>query len=474
LTHRRTAPSIRGMMRILLPALALLPFACRPPHPTPIARGAEAPPRPEASSPAEVVWTSRARSWDHLLVGLTHLPDRSPLTVKPVGPGTLFEIPTGKRLGKIRAGSPVMLSPGPGDTVQFAAPGLSGAARVLRLEAGGVRLEGHRHVGALVCWRAGDRVACAVDTPLEAYLNGVLPGEVPSAWPLEAQKALAVAARTYAQVSRGKHAAEGFDVCDGTHCQMYLGHVPGAARSERAVRETRGLVALSGGQPIRAFYSADCGGRTASNEDVPFPDNPTEPQPYLRSTRDAPQPGGPDYCSKSPHHHWTRLLTAAQIETALNSDPTTAIGKLLDVQITEVDPSGRAKSIEVKGELPAEATPAEATIPGSAGPDPGLPGSPGTEPSPGYPRAVTRTMPGYAFRRAVGPRRLKSTLFTLARVGADRYRFTGAGYGHGVGLCQIGARGMAEPPYRRSFRQILAHYYRGVQLARFHPAAPPP
>src|SRR5689334_2366950 len=107
------------MMRILLPALALLPFACRPPQPTPLARGAEPPSPPVASTPAELVWNSRARGWDHLLVGLTHLPDHSPLTVKPVGSGTLFEVPSGKRLGRVRAGAPVMLSPGPGDSVQY-------------------------------------------------------------------------------------------------------------------------------------------------------------------------------------------------------------------------------------------------------------------------------------------------------------------------------------------------------------------
>src|SRR5205823_1088856 len=135
-------------------------------------------------------------------IGLTHLPDRQPLIAKPIGVGKLFEVPTGRLLGQVRSGLPIMLSAGPGDTVQFVSPGWSGAARAARLETsgGGFRLEGRRHTGALLCWRADQRVACAVDTPLEAYLRGVLPGEVPSSWPLEAQKALAVAARTYAQV----------------------------------------------------------------------------------------------------------------------------------------------------------------------------------------------------------------------------------------------------------------------------------
>jgi SpoIID/LytB domain protein len=491
-SYGRTAPSIRGMIRILLPILSLASFSCGPPRPTPLARGAEPPAAPSPLSTSDLIWRSRSRAWDRLRVGLTHLPDHSPLTARPARAAKLFDVSTGNLLGRVAAGAPVMLSAGPGETVRFVTTGVSGAARALRLEteADGFRLEGHRHAGALLCWRAGERVACAVDTPLEAYLLGVVPGEVPSAWPLETQKALAVAARTYAQVSRGKHAAEGFDVCDGTHCQMYLGRVPGAARSERAVRETQGLVALSAGQPIRAFYSADCGGRTANNEDVPFPDNPAEPQPYLRSVPDKPWPGGPDYCARSPHHHWSRLLTAEQIETAFNSDPATTIGKLRDLQITEVDSSGRAKTIEVKGELPAEGPPSLPAAPGSvaapspvpharflnaAAPMPPTTPVPDQLPTPGttYPQRVTRTMPGYAFRRAIGPRRLKSTYFTLTAVSPGRYRFSGSGYGHGVGLCQIGARTMAQPPYRRTFRQILAHYYHGVTIAPFRPAEPP-
>jgi stage II sporulation protein D len=467
-------------------------FSCGPPRRSTVARGAEPAVPAAPTTPAQLVRSSRSRSWDRLLVGLTHLPDREPLTVKPVGVGKLFEVPTGKLLGRVRSGAPVMLSAGPGDTVRFVSSGLSGAARAARLDASGgaFRLEGRRHAGALLCWRADLRVACAVDTRLEDYLDGVVPGEVPSSWPLEAQKALAVAARTYAQVSRGKHAGEGFDLCDGTHCQMYLGRVAGAARAERAVRETKGLIALSAGQPIRAFYSADCGGRTANNEDVPFVDNPTAPEPYLRSVPDRSGPGRPDYCARSPFHHWVRTLTAEQIETALNREPETAIGKLRDLQVTEVDVSGRAKTIQVKGEFPAgdhpgpagpdhsaalSTTPPAASPRGPAGPLSGSP--PPTElPSPntGYPQLVTRTMPAYAFRSAVGPRRLKSTLFTVVTVSPGSYRFTGSGYGHGVGLCQIGARAMAAPPYRRTFRQILAHYYRGVTVAPFRSSAPPP
>ena len=64
----------------------------------------------------------------------------------------------------------------------------------------------------------------------------------------------------------------------------------------------------------------------------------------------------------------------------------------------------------------------------------------------------------------VGPRRLKSTLMRLSAANGDRLRITGTGSGHGLGLCQIGANGMAQPPYRRNFREILQHYYPGVEI----------
>src|SRR5207244_4463419 len=133
--------------RILLPVLTVLCFSCGPPRPAPVARGAE-PALPSLPlSPAQLIWSSRTRGWDHLLVGLTHLPDRSPLTVKPMGAGKLFEVPSGRLLGRLRPGAPVMLSAGPGDSVQFAGPGILGAVRAMRLESdsSGFRLEGRRH-----------------------------------------------------------------------------------------------------------------------------------------------------------------------------------------------------------------------------------------------------------------------------------------------------------------------------------------
>lgn len=468
---------IRVTARFLLPVTLLLPLACTPPAAVPQAAPTVAP----ATAPTveEAVQSRRPRTWDRLLIGLTRLPSRPYLTAKLGGGGKLFDGESGRLLGQVPDGAPLMLSVGSGDTVRFQSRGLAGSARVLRLQprGGGLRLEGSRHTGSLLCWRNGDRVVCALDTPVEAYLRGVLPGEVPSSWPMETQKALAVAARTYAQASRAKHEGEGFDLCDSTHCQMYLGRVAGAARSEQAVQQTRGLVALSEGRLIRAFYSADCGGRTANNEDVPFPDNPVQPEPYLRSVLDAPRPGAPHYCARSSHHRWTRVLTAGEIETALNADPETAIGTLRSLQIAAVDATGRAKTIRVEGLAAADPTGESVSgesLGGGAGPPRSGAEPPTILPPTLQPQPVVREMPGYAFRRAIGPRRLKATMFRIEPLSPTKYRLTGSGYGHGVGLCQIGARGMASAPHGRTFRQILTHYYRGVKIVPFRAEGEPP
>lgn len=480
-------------MRIFLPLLALLPAACGPPAPPVRVNTSPGAVAVIPLDPAAIVWRNRPRAWDRLLIGLTHLPPRPILTAKPVGTGRLIDISTGRLLAHVRANAPVMLFPAAGQTIHFVTPGAAGTAIALHLvaERGDLRLEGRSYTGSLFCWQANNAVTCALDTSIESYLAGVVPGEVPASWPLEAQKALAVAARTYALASRGKHAAEGFDLCDGTHCQMFLGHVGAASRSKQAVRLTRGLVALYAGRPIRAFYSADCGGQTANNEDVPFPDNPPEPLPYLRSVADAPWSGGPHYCARGPSQHWMRWLTAEQIESALNADPETAVGTLRQLQVTAVDGSGRVKTVRVEGVLgPSDDRTSERSGAGLGTsrvvrpvasttmniPPPGSPivPMPGASPLSNRDQPISRSMAGYAFRRAVGPRRLKSTRFTLTQVSPSLYRVTGSGNGHGVGLCQIGARGMALPPFRCSFRQILKHYYRGITIARFRPAAAAP
>src|SRR5262249_10976139 len=182
------------------------------------------------------------------------------------------------------------------------------------------------------------------------YLEGVLPGELPASFALEAQKALAVAARTYALRNRGKHADEGADLCDGVHCQMYLGRTDASPRGMRAVRETRGLCAWYRGDLVCTFYSADCGGESTDAAFVPLKDMPKEILPYLRPVRDCPRPGAPDYCCASRSHWWSAEIPKARLEALLNAAPETWVGHLKSITFTGHDASGRVTTVRLEGE----------------------------------------------------------------------------------------------------------------------------
>jgi stage II sporulation protein D len=159
------------------------------------------------------------------------------------------------------------------------APGLAvrdfGADRVLLVPAGGtdgiVDVAGTRCRGAVeVSLTAAGTLLAVNVVDIEAYLRGVVPREMgPESFPaLEALKAQAVAARSYALDTAGRHAAEGFDVCSGPHCQAYGGASSEHALSDEAVRATAGLVVAHEGRLAHALYSSTCGGHTEAVDNV--------------------------------------------------------------------------------------------------------------------------------------------------------------------------------------------------------------
>jgi stage II sporulation protein D len=363
-------------------------------------------------------------------------------------PVRLLDGETAEKIGGFSAGARLSLVVEPASGRVIArAPGFERRRSRVRLAPignAGIRIGGWRYAGDLVVRVVQERLLVTNEIDVEEYLSGVVPGEVPNHFAPEAQKALAVAARTYALVTRGRHPAAGTDLCDGPHCQNYVGILPWAPAGKAAVAATRGLIAWHGVTPIRTFYSAHCGGRSSNNEDVPMSDMPDRVLPYLRSVRDRPAGHGPDYCGDSPHNLWKRELTAAALEGALNRREPTRIGRLTAVRFLDYDVAGRVTRVRLEGLV--------------------RPAAVDGRPFVGLPRPEVREVSGWEFRRSLGWRTLKSTLVRLKRPARDRYRFIGRGFGHGVGLCQIGANGMASSPHYRTFRQILAHYYRGATV----------
>ena len=299
-------------------------------------------------------------------------------------------------------------------------PGAGGFCRIARM--GGKAEETHHYRGTLTVRRDTDGALRVINTiPLETYLYGVIPAEIGTKVPAEAMKAQAVAARTYALKNRGKCVKDGFDLDDTTRCEGYLGVDGETAASNAAVDATRGQVLTWQGTLIDAPYSTDSGGVTAcdTNGDCP----------YLQAVKDC-DADGADYAADGKYHTWSKAFAPAQIAALLGKDPRSSVSGFASLTVDGLDASGRVTT---------------ATVWGAGG--------------------ASKTITGPQMRQILGYDVLRSTRLTLTRTAAGEYQFNGRGWGHGLGMSQDGAVCMAGPAYRKTYQQILKHYYVGTQLA---------
>ncbi len=278
--------------------------------------------------------------------------------------------------------------------------------------------------------------------PMEEYLRGVVPNEIGHGKPdlLEAVKAQAVAARTYALISRGQYEAAGYDLVATVADQVYSGVAAESPIVDQALLETRGIVALYEGQPIVTNYSSTCGGHTADRDEGW--DKP--PLPYLRGVADKGSDG--DWCQASKYYRWEETWPGDELwniaRQNLNKEYGYSINEesqLKSVRITETGPSGRARKLHF-----------ETTT--------------GTFEARGDRIRWILSRPAKA-----GP--LRSTLFELEATESKgrlmQLTAKGAGWGHGVGMCQWGA--MTRSKKGQDYRRILADYYQGAQFAAIYP-----
>jgi stage II sporulation protein D len=254
--------------------------------------------------------------------------------------------------------------------------------------------------------------------PMDEYLAGVLAGEVGNFKSDEALKAMAVSARTYAMHFGSRHALEGFDLCDTTHCQDL--RVAGInAHLRQIAAATSGEVLWYEGEPAATYYHANCGGTTEDGKFIVG--NDEAKAPYLKQHSDT-------YCTRNGGAQWSSEVTKSALQRALADDGIKVPGTLRSVSVAQRTPSGRAEMLRVNG-------------------------------------STSVMVPGLSFRFAVGRHlgweKLKSNWYDVS-VSGDRIVFHGRGSGHGVGLCQIGAEVMGEEG--KSYREILAYYYPGTKL----------
>ena len=251
-----------------------------------------------------------------------------------------------------------------------------------------------------------------VDVPIEAYVARVLAGESLRDSQPAALDALAITIRTFALANRGRHRADGFDLCDQTHCQVLRAAV---VATERAAQATAGRVLLRDGAPASVYYSASCGGRTQRPSDVwPGAEDP----PYLPSKDD-------DACQGAPA--WTAELHESDLQRALRASGFR--GDLRDVRIAARNASGRVARLKLDGLRPDEISGQDLRV---------------------------------ALGRTLGWQHVKSTAFDLRKKDGS-YRFSGHGSGHGVGMCVIGSARLAERG--ETTEKILSRYFPGLALS---------
>ena len=305
----------------------------------------------------------------------------------------------------------------------------------------------HSYFGTVEIGAASDGLVVSNRLPLERYLLGL--AEVPLTWPDEALKAQAVAARTYAlytlgQPPGGSAAVYGFDICASVECQVYSGADVvagvGGARWVAAVEETAGRTVLYDGRPILARYHSTSGGRTLDNPQA-FPDEGA--YPYLRGVESTTEEGSPLY-------RWTVDFPLRRMEVLIRRAglwPDTH-GRLRSVRSRPSAQGFHYPDVVFRGRRGDSVVTAE-------------------ELRDALRELAPRLFPeDYPSLWPTGSGRLPETfpsnrvdVFSNRRI----VRFIGRGWGHGVGMSQWGAHGLASRGANHI--EILQHYYTGVSVA---------
>ncbi len=283
-----------------------------------------------------------------------------------------------------------------------------------------------------------------ISMPVEAYLPGVLSKELYKDWPRQTFEAQAVAARTYALFERQRARSEGkpSDVEDTTADQVF-GGTSNLTVAVEAVRATRGLVLTDNGKLIRAYFSSQCGGRPASAEEawpVKRGQDFNKAGPLQAKQRQI-------YCQRSPLYRWTTTRTADDLNKRLRAwgrgknNELASFSRLRGVEVKDRNAAGRPDGYILRDENGREyRVTAEELREACNWPVPGL-------------APITR-------ENRLNSGDVEVTVF------ANEVRFAGRGFGHGVGLCQWCAKGMAETGM--DWRSMVEQFYPGAEVRRLY------
>lgn len=242
---------------------------------------------------------------------------------------------------------------------------------------------------------------------VEEYVMGLMKSEISPSWPFESLKAQAVVARTYALYQLDRNQARGYDLKASSDYQVYSGIAGEDPKTNMAVETTKGEVLISTGGYLPAFYHACCGGHTEDAQYV-FYDHPA-------------LIGVPcEFCKNSPHYEWENKISPVQLRN-LFIRQLYRMGTINSIRVLNRNPNGRIETILINHLLGQE------------------------------------IINGKQLRSLIGNNIIRSTNFQITQEEDGSFIFKGLGWGHGVGLCQWGAKAMAEQG--ANYKDIIKHYY---------------
>ena len=250
---------------------------------------------------------------------------------------------------------------------------------------------------------------------VEEYLKGVLNEEISAKWHPESIKAQAVVARTYALYQKENRKDNPFHMEATTTDQVYGGVRREDERTNKAAKDTQGIVLTYEGKLAKVFYHSISGGITEDVTDVWG----GEGNNYLKSIKC-------DFDKDAPNYQWETEIDAVDLEMLLSRNGIKVDG-ILSIEPVSFTSSGRVSELQIRHKNGIE------------------------------------KISGVNFRKIIGYETIRSTLFRI-KEGEGSFIFYGKGSGHGVGLCQWGAKGMAEKGY--SYIDILKYYYPGIEIKK--------
>ena len=281
-----------------------------------------------------------------------------------------------------------------------------------------IRVGPHLYRGTLILrLDPGQTLTIVEEASVEEYLEGVLPHEMDPNWPLEALKAQAVVARTFTYANLGKFRRDGFDLTADTRSQVYKGTTAVNENVRAAVRQTCGEVLGWNGRLLRVYYHACCGGAT-TDAGAAWGGSEESPRP-LRGVKDP-------WCAPSPHMKWIAYFAWADLTAAI-SERRMLDGPLKSLRIGARDAAGYVRTFLVR-------TGGESVV-----------------------------VKASDLRGSLGAGEMKSVRIRSVNLLKKGVEFIGGGSGHGVGLCQWGARLQAERG--RNYDRILSFYFPGSTLS---------